>query len=112
MAEEIGLISVVLLVFFAGLCAFVVWLLYQFRLSAKRNLHEVTRKMDELEHQYVRIKPEIDELRHELATKVDYDYLEGKMHQLVRLIAARAPRQQKQEAVMAVAQPKKRRAPQ
>ncbi len=52
--------------------------------------------MDELEHQYVRIKPELDELRQELATKVDYDYLEGKMHQLVRIVASKQPQQARQ----------------
>ncbi len=110
MADEISIVSVALLVFFAALCAFVLWLFYQFRLSARRNMHEVTKKMDELEHQYVRIKPEIDELRHELATKVDYNYLEGKMRQLVGIVAARQPRQQKREAVIPVQRPGRRRA--
>ncbi len=98
MAEELGTASILLLAFFAAVGMFMLWLFYQFRLTAKQKMHEVAGKMDELEHQYVRIKPELDELRQELATKVDYDYLEGKMHQLVRIVASRQPARQRPPA--------------
>jgi len=82
-----------------------VWVFLRFEKTAKESAEEITRKMDEVEREYVRLKPEIDELKYELSTKVDYDYLEAKMHELIAALADHVSRKEEPEEIEPIAVP-------
>lgn len=105
MFEEISLQSWLILSLFVAVSAVMVWVFLRFEKTAKESAEEITRKMDEVEREYVRLKPEIDELKYELSTKVDYDYLEAKMHELIAALADHVSRKEEPEEIEPIAVP-------
>lgn len=87
--EGLSVESVVLLVLFVGVSAWMLHLLRQLNRTTKKSFHDIQHQMDRLEQQYVKIRPELDEMRTALESKVDYDYLEKKMHELVKIVMRR-----------------------
>lgn len=84
--EGLALESVVLLALFAAVAIWTVHLLRQLNRSTKKSFQEIQHQMNRLEQQYMKIRPELDEMRVALETKVDYEYLERKMHDLVKIV--------------------------
>ena len=78
--------SWVLLALFVAVAAWTVHLLRQLNKSTKKSFTEIQHQMNRLEQQYMKIRPELDEMRVALETKVDYEYLERKMHDLVKIV--------------------------
>ncbi|MEK6953445.1 MAG: hypothetical protein AABX01_00435 [Candidatus Micrarchaeota archaeon] len=92
LAEDFGslsMLSYVLLVAFAIITVRVVMLFRELNRTMKDSVGKIGDKMDTLEHEYVRLKPKLDEINATLDSKVDYDYLEKKMHELVSLVLSK-----------------------
>lgn len=89
LAEEFSLLSMVLIVAFFIIVIRVVLLFRELNRTMRESVSKIGEKMDALEHEYVRLKPKLDEINATLDTKVDYDYLEKKMHELVTLVLKR-----------------------
>ncbi len=87
--EGLTVESVILVLIFVGATAWMLHLLRQLNRTTKKSFHDLQHQMDRLEQQYVKIRPELDEMRTVLETKVDYDYLERKMHELVKIVMRR-----------------------
>ncbi|MFH1750165.1 MAG: hypothetical protein ABH863_00645 [Candidatus Micrarchaeota archaeon] len=95
-AEDLGSlssISYVLIILFVIVVARVVMLFRELNRTMKESVGKLGDKMDSLEHEYIKLKPKLDEINATLDTKVDYDYLEKKMHELVSLVLARQQRE-------------------
>jgi len=107
--EDISGQSWVVLSVFVAVSGLMVWIFLRFEKTAKTSADEISKKMDEVEREYVRLKPEVDELKYEVSTKVDYDYLESKMHELVSLLADHAAKKEREPVAepepVAVAEP-------
>lgn len=96
LADEFSLLSVILMLVFLAVVVRVVLLFRQLNRTMKESVDKIGDKMDQLEHEYVKLKPKLDEINATLDTKVDYDFLEKKMHELVSLVLNR---QQQRETI-------------
>jgi hypothetical protein len=93
LAEEFSTISIVLIVVFFVVVIRVVLLFRELNRTMKDSVNKIGEKMDSLEHEYIKLKPKLDEINATLDSKVDYDYLEKKMHELVSLVLTRQQKQ-------------------
>lgn len=84
--------SVVLVVVFLAVAYWMVRLMRSLNHTTKKHFQDIQHNMDRLEQQYVKLKPELDEMRSLLEKKVEYDYLERKMHELVKILMQRRRR--------------------
>lgn len=91
--EELSILSIFLIIVFAAVVIRIVMLFRELNRTMKESVHKVSDKMDSLEHEYIKLKPKLDEINATLDAKVDYDYLEKKMHELVTLVLARKQKQ-------------------
>jgi len=87
------MISYGLLVIFVIIVVRVVFKFRELNATMKDSAAKLGDKMDSLEHEYVKLKPKLDEINATLDAKVDYDYLEKKMHELVSLVLAKQQRE-------------------
>ncbi|MBU1196967.1 hypothetical protein KJ765_00490 [Candidatus Micrarchaeota archaeon] len=87
--EGLTLESIILILLFLGVTYWLIHLIRQLNRTTKKSFSEITHHMNRLEQQYVKIRPELDEMRAVMDTKVDYDYLERKMHELVKIVMRR-----------------------
>jgi hypothetical protein len=81
------------ILFFVVFLAVALWMLRLFlrmRKQEEQASSQVAARIDELEREYVSLKPELAEIRVMLDSRVDYPYLERKMHELVTLIMSRS----------------------
>lgn len=96
LAEEFSLISIILIIVFFAVVVRVVMLFRELNRTMKDSVQKIGDKMDALEHEYIKLKPKLDEINATLDNKVDYDYLEKKMHELVSIVLQR---QQQKELI-------------
>ncbi|MFH1257631.1 MAG: hypothetical protein ABIG96_04635 [Candidatus Micrarchaeota archaeon] len=92
LAEDFGslsMVSWVLIIVFLAVVARVFMLFRELNRTMKDSVNRIADKMDTLEHEYIKLKPKLDEINATLDAKVDYDYLEKKMHELVTLVLTR-----------------------
>ena len=89
MAEELSAEALVFLVVFLIATFWVVRLFMKLNREVREKTDKITEKMDELEREYVGIKPELAELRAMLDARVDYSFLEKKLHELVVMVMDR-----------------------
>ncbi|MEK6843784.1 MAG: hypothetical protein AABY04_04805 [Candidatus Micrarchaeota archaeon] len=88
-ADEFSTLSMVLIFIFL-IIVVRVWLLFRdLNRTMKESTGKIADKMDSLEHEYIKLKPKLDEINATLDQKVDYDYLEKKMHELVSVVLTR-----------------------
>ncbi len=91
--EELSTLSIILIAVFFIIVIRVVMLFRELNKTMKESVNKIGEKMDSLEHEYVKLKPKLDEINATLDNKVDYDYLEKKMHELVSLVLKRQQKQ-------------------
>ena len=89
MAEELSAEALVFLVVFLIATFWVVRLFMKLNREVREKTDKITEKMDELEREYVGIKPELAELRAMMESRVDYSFLEKKLHELVVMVMDR-----------------------
>ncbi|MBI5224712.1 hypothetical protein HY989_02485 [Candidatus Micrarchaeota archaeon] len=88
-ADEFSTLSMVLIAVFF-IIVIRVWMLFRdLNRTMKDSVGKIAEKMDSLEHEYIKLKPKLDEINATLDQKVDYDYLEKKMHELVSVVLTR-----------------------
>lgn len=92
MVEELSGESLVFLAIFLLVAFWVIRLFIKLNKEMREKTSLVLQKMDELEKEYVSIKPELAELRALLESRVDYPFLEKKLHELVVLVMGKAKR--------------------
>ncbi len=90
MVEELSGESIVFLAIFLLVAFWVIRLFIKLNKEMKEKTSLVVQRMDELEREYVSIKPELAELRALLESRVDYPFLEKKLHELVVLVMGKA----------------------
>ena len=90
--EELSGEAIVFLAIFLLVAFWVVRLFIRLNNEMRQKTTQVLEKMDELEKEYVSIKPELSELRALLESRVDYPFLEKKLHELVLLVMQKAKR--------------------
>jgi hypothetical protein len=89
MAEELSAEALIFLVVFLIATFWVVRLFMKLNREVREKTDKITEKMNELEREYVGIKPELAELRAMLDARVDYSFLEKKLHELVVMVMDR-----------------------
>ncbi|MFH1107229.1 MAG: hypothetical protein V1787_05010 [Candidatus Micrarchaeota archaeon] len=85
----LNLESVILILIFLAVSYWMVRLMRKLNHTTKKSFQEMQHNMDRLEQEYVKLRPEIDEMKRTLDNKVEYDYLERKMHELVKIVMRR-----------------------
>ena len=86
MADDLSLQAIVFFVIFLAVALWMMRLFLRLKKQEEQAVGQVTGKIDELEREYVGLKPELAEIRVMLDSRVDYPYLEKKMHELVKLV--------------------------
>lgn len=85
----LSLESVILILLFLAVAYWMVRLMRRLNHTTKKHFQEIQHNMDRLEQEYVKLRPELDEMKRMLDDKVEYDYLERKMHELVKIVMRR-----------------------
>ena len=66
-----------------------VYLLLRFQNKAQKEIHELASRMAQIEREYLRIKPEVDEVKSALEDRVDYSTMEKKLRELITFVGER-----------------------
>jgi uncharacterized protein YoxC len=89
LVENLSTLSMIMIAVFFVLVVRVYLLYRELNKTMKESVQKIGEKMEQLEHEYIKLKPKLDEINATLDEKVDYDFLEKKMHELVSLVLNR-----------------------
>ncbi len=86
MAEELSALSLVLLGIFVVSFAVTLYLVLGYQRRTQKEIAELSGRLAELEREYIKIRPQMDELRGEVDDRVDYGTMEKKLKELISFV--------------------------
>ena len=83
---ELSSLSLALLGAFATSLVVTAYLVLHYQRKTQKDLSEIVSRMAELEREYLKIKPEMAELRGAIDDRVDYGTMEKKLKELISFV--------------------------